>query len=49
MSNEIEPPKEQLALPVALPPGVDRLSDLGTLLTLQEVAERLQVSVKTVR
>jgi excisionase family DNA binding protein len=49
MSNETEPPKEQLALPVALPPGVDRLSDLGTLLTLQEVAERLQVSVKTVR
>ena len=43
--NETEPQKE----PLALPPGVDRLSDLGTLLTLQEVAERLQVSVKTVR
>ena len=43
--NETEPPKELLALP----PGVDRLSDLGTLLTLQEVAERLQVSVKTAR
>ena len=45
MSDATEPQKELLALP----PGVDRLSDLGTLLTLQEVAERLQVSVKTAR
>lgn len=35
--------------PLALPPGVDRVSDLGTLLTLKETAERLGVSVKTVR
>lgn len=40
-----EPPKEPLALPV----GVDRLSDLGTLYTLREASERLGVSVKTVR
>lgn len=33
----------------ALPAGVDRLSDLGTLLTLREVADRLGVSVKTAR
>lgn len=33
----------------ALPPGVDRLADLGTLLTIQETAARLQVSAKTVR
>lgn len=33
----------------ALPPGVDRLSDLGTLLTLKETATRLGVSVKTAR
>lgn len=35
--------------PLALPPGVDRLSDLGTLLTLREVATRLGVSTKTAR
>ncbi len=40
-----ETPKEPLALPV----GVDRLSDLGTLYTLREASERLGVSVKTVR
>ena len=40
-----ELPKEPLALPV----GVDRLSDLGTLYTLREASERLGVSVKTVR
>jgi excisionase family DNA binding protein len=40
-----ETPKEPLALPV----GVDRLSDLGTLFTLREASERLGVSVKTVR
>ena len=40
-----EPPKEPLALPV----GVERLSDLGTLYTLREASERLGVSVKTVR
>lgn len=34
---------------LALPPGVDRVSDLGTLLTLKETAERLGVSVKTAR
>lgn len=33
----------------ALPAGVDRLSDLGTLLTLREVADRLGISVKTAR
>ena len=36
-------------LPLALPRGVDRVSDLGTLLTLKETAERLGVSVKTAR
>ena len=40
-----ETPKEPLALPV----GVERLSDLGTLYTLREASERLGVSVKTVR
>ena len=40
-----ETPKE----PLALPPGVERLSDLGTLYTLREASERLGVSVKTVR
>ena len=35
--------------PLALPPGVDRVADLGTLLTLKETAERLGVSPKTVR
>lgn len=43
MSDNTNP--EQLALPL----GVDRLSDLGTLLTLREASERLGVSVKTVR
>jgi predicted DNA-binding transcriptional regulator YafY len=43
MSDNTNP--EQLALP----PGVDRVSDLGTLLTLREASERLGVSVKTVR
>ena len=45
MSDATEPQKELLALP----PGVDRLSDLGTLLTVQEIAERLQVFVKAAR
>lgn len=40
---------EQNTPPLALPPGVDRLSDLGTLLTLREVADRLGISVKTAR
>lgn len=35
--------------PLALPPGVDRLSDLGTLLSLRETAARLGLSAKTVR
>lgn len=35
--------------PLALPAGVDRLSDLGTLLTLKEIAGRLGVSTKTAR
>lgn len=35
--------------PLALPVGVDRVSDLGTLLTLKETADRLGVSVKTAR
>lgn len=35
--------------PLALPPGVDSVADLGTLLTLREVAERLGVSQKTAR
>lgn len=35
--------------PLALPVGVDRVSDLGTLYTLKETATRLGVSVKTVR
>lgn len=35
--------------PLALPVGVDRVSDLGTLLTLREASERLGLSVKTVR
>lgn len=43
MSNEEN--KEPLALPV----GVDRVADLGTLLTMREVSERLGISVKTVR
>lgn len=33
----------------ALPPGVDRLADLGTLLSIPESATRLGVSPKTVR
>lgn len=37
--------KELLALPV----GVDRVSDLGTLYTLKETATRLGLSAKTVR
>lgn len=32
-----------------LPSGVDRVADLGTVLTLQETAKRLGVSAKTVR
>lgn len=35
--------------PLALPAGVERLSDLGTLLTLRDVAARLGLSPKTVR
>jgi len=35
--------------PLALPVGVDRVSDLGTLFTLKETATRLGLSVKTVR
>jgi predicted transcriptional regulator len=35
--------------PLALPSGVDRLSDLGTLLTLKETAQKLGKSEKTVR
>lgn len=35
--------------PLALPTGVDRLSDLGTLLTLKEAAQKLSKSEKTVR
>jgi hypothetical protein len=35
--------------PLALPTGVDRLSDLGTLLTLKECAQKLSKSEKTVR
>lgn len=35
--------------PLALPVGVDRVSDLGTLYTLKETATRLGLSVKTVR
>lgn len=35
--------------PLALPKGVDRLSDLGTLLTLKETAQKLGKSEKTVR
>lgn len=40
---------EDKGAPLALPTGVDRVSDLGTLLTLKETAERLGVSAKTVR
>lgn len=40
---------EDTPLPLALPPGVDSVADLGTLLTLKETAERLGVSVKTAR
>ena len=40
---------ESETAPLALPVGVDRVSDLGTLLTLKETAERLGVSVKTAR
>lgn len=40
---------EDTPLPLALPVGVDRVSDLGTLLTLKQVADRLGVSTKTVR
>lgn len=36
-------------LPGGMPRGVDRLSDLGTLLTLKQVADTLGVSVKTAR
>lgn len=43
--SENETPKPMPALPA----GVDRLSDLGTLLTLREVADRLGISVKTAR
>lgn len=35
--------------PLALPVGVDRLSDLGTLLTIKETAQKLGKSEKTVR
>jgi hypothetical protein len=44
MSDNTQPTE-----PLALPAGVDRVSDLGTLLTLREASERLGVSVKTVR
>lgn len=40
---------EDTTPPLALPVGVDRVSDLGTLLTLKQVAERLGVSAKTAR
>lgn len=45
--NPANPP----ALPagVPLPKGVDRLADLGTLLTIKETAARLGLSAKTVR
>jgi len=35
--------------PLALPAGVDRVADLGTLLTMQQTAEKLGVSNKTIR
>lgn len=35
--------------PLALPPGVDRVSDLGTLLSIRDTAARLGLSAKTVR
>jgi len=44
MSNE-----NPTSPPLALPVGVTRLSDLGTLYTLKQTATRLGVSVKTVR
>jgi predicted DNA-binding transcriptional regulator YafY len=44
MSNNTEPTE-----PLALPAGVDRVSDLGTLLTLKQSAEMVGLSVKTVR
>jgi predicted DNA-binding transcriptional regulator YafY len=45
------PPVETLPalLPGGMPRGVDRLSDLGTLLTLREAADALGVSTKTAR
>lgn len=42
-------PAPTVSTPLALPPGVDRVADLGTLYTLRQVAERLELSVKTVR
>jgi hypothetical protein len=35
--------------PLALPPGVASVADLGTLYTLRQVADRLELSTKTVR
>ena len=43
MSNDQQKP------PLALPPGVDRVADLGTMLTLREASAKLEISVKTVR
>ena len=43
MSNDEQKP------PLALPPGVDRVADLGTMLTLREASAKLEISVKTVR
>ena len=51
MSDDTTTPGENLPalLPGGMPTGVDRLSDLGTLLTLKQVADTLGVSVKTAR
>ena len=51
MSDDTTTPGENLPalLPGGLPKGVDRVSDLGTLVTLKEAAPMLGVSVKTAR
>jgi excisionase family DNA binding protein len=47
--HDFMPDPERNRYPIALPKGVDRVSDLGTLMTLKEAATRLGVSPKTVR
>lgn len=49
MSDNTKPETKTPEPPLALPVGVDRVSDLGTLYTLKQAGEMLGLSVKTVR